>query len=224
MPFSIQLSPSILNADFALLEQQVRAVESEKADFLHLDVMDGHYVPNLTFGPPVIKALRKVTKMKMDAHLMIENAEASLEGYAEAGVQHITVHFEAVKHLDAAISRIKALGCTAGVALNPATPVEVLDQILPEIDLVLVMTVNPGFGGQHFIPYCLEKIRKMRAQINALGKDIELQVDGGIKLENLNAVLKAGAGHLVVGSAIFQGDPVQNYRAFKRIITRHLSV
>ncbi len=199
----IKISPSILSADFSRLGEDVRAVDQAGADYIHIDVMDGHFVPNITIGPLVVNALRKVTDKPLDVHLMIENPDLYIADFAKAGADIITVHQEAVPHLHRTIQLIKSLGKKAGVSLNPATPVETLDVILDDLDLVLVMSVNPGFGGQSFIPSALDKISALRQRITQRGLATELEVDGGVKLDNIREVVAAGADVLVAGSAVF---------------------
>jgi ribulose-phosphate 3-epimerase len=199
----IKIAPSILSADFSRLGADVQAVDRAGADYIHVDVMDGHFVPNITIGPLVVAALRKVTDKPLDVHLMIEHPDLYIPEFAKAGADIITVHQEAVPHLHRSVQLIKSLGKKAGVSLNPATPVETLDVILDELDLVLVMSVNPGFGGQEFIPTALDKIRALRQRITRRGLATELEVDGGIKTDNIRAVVAAGADVLVAGSAVF---------------------
>ena len=202
----IKISPSILSADFSRLGEEVRAIEAAGADYVHVDVMDGHFVPNITIGPLVVDAVRPVTKLPLDVHLMIENPDQYIPAFAQAGADIIVVHAEAVRHLHRTIQLIKSLGKRAGVSLNPATSLSVLDIILPDLDLVLLMTVNPGFGGQSFIESSLPKITELRSRIDALGLPIELEVDGGVKVDNIEQIAAAGADVFVAGSAVFNAD------------------
>ncbi|MBH0193554.1 MAG: ribulose-phosphate 3-epimerase [Nitrospira sp.] len=197
------IAPSILSADFARLADEVAAVERAGADLLHVDVMDGHFVPNLTVGPPIVEALKKVTKLPLDVHLMITNADAFIQEFAEAGADYLTVHVEACPHLHRTVQSIKERGVKAGVTLNPATPIASLQEILPDVDLVLIMSVNPGFGGQKFIPSALKKVAAAREMLDRIHSLALLEVDGGIKAENASQVAAAGATVLVAGSAIF---------------------
>jgi ribulose-phosphate 3-epimerase len=201
----IRIAPSILSADFARLGEEIRAMTAAGADYLHIDVMDGHFVPNITIGPGVIKALRPHSDRPFDVHLMIAPADPYIRDFAEAGADIITVHPEAGPHLHRTIQLIKSLGKKAGVSLNPATPVEALDHVLDEIDLVLVMSVNPGFGGQSFIRSQIDKIRALRKRIDANGRAIDLEVDGGINVETARDAIAAGADVLVAGTASFTG-------------------
>jgi ribulose-phosphate 3-epimerase len=199
----IKIAPSILSADFARLGEEVRAVARAGADYIHVDVMDGHFVPNLTIGPLVVAALRKVTNLPLDVHLMIENPDRYIPDFARAGADLITVHQEAVPHLHRTVQLIKSLGKKAGVSINPATPAATLDVILDDVDLVLVMTVNPGFGGQDFIDSGLAKIATLRHEIDRRGLHVELEVDGGVKIDNIERIAAAGAEVFVAGSAVF---------------------
>jgi len=199
----IKIAPSILSADFARLGEEVQAVARAGADYIHVDVMDGHFVPNLTIGPLVVEALRKVTDLPLDVHLMIESPDRYIADFASAGADLITVHQEAVPHLHRTVQLIKSLGKRAGVSINPATPASTLDVILDELDLVLVMTVNPGFGGQGFIASGLAKIATLRREIDRRGLTVELEVDGGVKIDNIARIAAAGADVFVAGSAVF---------------------
>jgi ribulose-phosphate 3-epimerase len=199
----VQIAPSILAADFARLADEIAAVERGGADLLHIDVMDGHFVPNITMGPQVVESIKKVAKLPLDVHLMITNADAFIPEFVSAGADYVTVHVEACSHLHRTIQLIKERGAKAGVTLNPATPVSLLQEILPEVDLVLIMSVNPGFGGQKFIPSVLKKITATREMLDRSHSLALLEVDGGIKVDNAAKVLAAGADVLVAGSAIF---------------------
>ncbi|MEA3386441.1 MAG: ribulose-phosphate 3-epimerase [Thermodesulfobacteriota bacterium] len=199
----IQIAPSILSADFGRLAEEVRSVEMAGADVIHVDVMDGHFVPNITIGPMVVKALSSVTKLPLDVHLMIESPDRYIEAFAQAGASWLTVHVEACTHIHRTINAIKAYGIKAGAVLNPATPPSTLEYILADLDLVLVMSVNPGFGGQNFIPSSLDKIRNLRKFLASLDHYVPIEVDGGVNAQTIEAVVSAGADICVAGSAIF---------------------
>jgi ribulose-phosphate 3-epimerase len=214
----VRIAPSILSADFARLGDEVRAIEAAGADWIHIDVMDGHFVPNISMGPVVVRALRPVTTLPFDVHLMISPVDPYLDAFAEAGADTITVHPEAGPHIHRSLQHIKTLGKRAGVVLNPGTPAKMLDYLMDLVDLVLVMSVNPGFGGQSFIPNQLRKIEAIRTMIEKSGRDIDLEVDGGIDPETARQAIAAGADALVAGTATFQGGPEQyaaNIRALR---------
>jgi ribulose-phosphate 3-epimerase len=207
------LAPSILSADFARLGEEIAAVERGGAGVIHVDVMDGHFVPNITLGPPVVKALRKTTALPLDVHLMIENADRYLDAFIDAGASWISLHVEAMPHLERAVAHLKTRHVRAGVVLNPATPLSTLEEILPELDYVLVMSVNPGFGGQAFLPGSVAKVRRLRAMAAERGLRTQIEVDGGVDAGNARALVEAGAEVLVAGSAVFgTGKPEEGAR------------
>ena len=205
----IQISTSILSADFSQLGNEIKRLEDGGADMIHVDVMDGHFVPNLTFGPPIIKSIRPYSKKPFDAHLMVTNPDDLLEEYVASGVDKITVHKEVTPHLDRTLTRIRELGCKAGVSINPGTPISGLEFLLDKLDLILIMTVNPGFGGQSFIDASIDKIKLVSELVGT--RPIRIQVDGGINKEVAPKVVKAGANILVAGSAVFKGDNIKSY-------------
>ena len=213
---NFRIAPSILSADFARLGEEVNAVVAAGADIVHFDVMDNHYVPNLTIGPLVCSALRPVTKAPIDVHLMVKPVDRIVPDFAKAGANIISFHPEASDHIDRTIQLIKDNGCKAGLVFNPATPLHYLDHVLDKLDLVLIMSVNPGFGGQSFIPGALDKLRAVRARIDASGRDIWLEVDGGVKVDNIGEIARAGADTFVAGSAIFGANNYQSTIAAMR--------
>ncbi len=199
----VKIAPSILSADFSRLGEEIKDVELGGADYIHVDVMDGHFVPNITIGPLIVEAIRPVTKLPLDVHLMIENPDQYVEAFAKAGADYITVHVEACRHLHRTIQNIKSYGVKAGVVLNPATPVESIQHVIEDVDMVLLMSVNPGFGGQKFIPSVLPKIKQVREMADEKGLDIEIEIDGGVNEETAKLCIEAGANVLVAGSAVY---------------------
>lgn len=212
------LSPSILAADFSRLGEQIHKLDEAGAQYVHIDVMDGMFVPSISFGMPLMKSIRPCTDRIFDVHLMIEEPVRYIDDFAEAGADLITVHAEACKHLDRTIEAIKEKGLLAGVAINPATPLSAIEWVLPKVDMVLIMTVNPGFGGQKLIPYTLDKVRALRAMIEKADLKIDIEVDGGINLENVTEAMDAGANIIVAGSAVFRGDVGENVERFLNIL------
>lgn len=199
----VKIAPSILSADFAKLGEEIKDVERGGADYIHVDVMDGHFVPNITIGPLIVEAIRPITKLPLDVHLMIENPDLYIEAFANAGADYITVHVEACKHLHRTIALIKSLGVKAGVVLNPATPVSTIQHVIKDIDMVLLMSVNPGFGGQSFISEVLPKIRSVKEMADAYNPTLEIEIDGGVNVETAKLCIEAGANVLVAGSAVY---------------------
>lgn len=214
-----KIAPSLLSADFCFLGRDIKMLEDAGADILHIDVMDGHFVPNITIGIPVLEAIKKYTKLPCDVHLMIEKPERYVESFVKAGADYLTIHIEACTHLHRTLKHIRGLGCKSGVALNPHTPVSAIENVLDEVDLVLIMSVNPGFGGQSFIPNALDKIRQLKQLIREKNLEhIEIEVDGGVKLDNIQEVVDAGADIIVSGSGIFNGKPKEMIAEMKKII------
>jgi ribulose-phosphate 3-epimerase len=213
---SVLIAPSILSADFAALGEAIAAVERGGADLIHVDVMDGHFVPNITIGPPVVKSVKRVATVPLDVHLMITDPDLFLEAFVEAGATMVSVHVEVLPHLHRTVHAIKALGAKAGVVINPATPVATLDEIAGDVDYILVMSVNPGFGGQSFIPRSVHKVTEVRALLDRAGNAAPVEIDGGIDLHNIGRVVAAGARMIVAGSAVFHsGDPERATRELK---------
>lgn len=214
------LAPSILAADFGNLRSEVETVSRAGAEYIHIDVMDGMFVPSISFGMPVIQSIRSCTDKVFDVHMMVEEPGRYAEAMKTAGADLLCVHQEACRHLDRTVQQIKSLGMKAGVALNPATPVETVEWILGEVDMVLLMSVNPGFGGQKFIPYVLEKVKRLRGMIRERGLSTDIQVDGGVGLDNAESLLEAGANILVAGSAVYKNDAAANVEAFLKLFSR----
>ena len=212
------LTPSILSADYTILGEQIKKMDEAGAQYVHIDVMDGQFVPSISIGLPVIKTIRKCTDRIFDVHLMIEEPIRYIDEFADAGADIITVHAESCKHLDRTIDAIKEKGIIAGVALNPATPLSAIEYVLPKVDMVLVMTVNPGFGGQKLIPYTVDKVRDLKKLIQSTGNKVDIEVDGGINLNNVREVMEAGANIIVAGSAVFNGDIENNVKSFLDIL------
>ena len=218
----IKIAPSILSADFAHLADEIRKVTDAGAEYVHIDVMDGTFVPNITLGSPVVQSLRKVSDAEFDVHLMVEHPETQIESFAKAGANIITFHAEAAKHHHRIVQQIKAAGCKAGIALNPGTSLAMVEELLADVDMVLIMTVNPGFGGQKLIPYTLDKVKELKALLNKEKLKVDIEVDGGINLSNVEEAMDAGANIIVAGSAVFKGDIEQNVTGFLDVMQNTL--
>ena len=215
------LSPSLLGADFKHLEEEITRIKKGGAQYLHLDVMDGAFVPSISFGMPVISSLRSCTDLVFDVHMMVEEPSRYVEDIRKCGADIITIHAEACRHLDSSIEAVRKTGAKVGVALNPATPIETIDLVLHKVDMVLIMLVNPGFGGQKLIPYAVEKVRALRKRCEELGLSMDIQVDGGVNTENVREIVEAGANVIVAGSAVFKGDAEENSRKFLEILKEY---
>jgi ribulose-phosphate 3-epimerase len=221
----IEIAPSILSADFARLGEDIKAAERGGAGLIHMDVMDGHFVPNITIGPLVVRAARRVTDLPLDCHLMITDPDRYIDEFARAGANLISVHAEAVAHLHRTLSAIRELGCRPGVVLNPATPLVMIEEALPYVDYVLIMSVNPGFGGQSFISTCLDKLSRLRGMIDSRGLNVQIEVDGGVDLNNVAEIVRHGANWIVAGSAVFgKGDAEQATRALRQKALEAISI
>jgi len=217
----IKLAPSILSASFANLEEDIKQVEQAGAEYLHIDVMDGAFVPSISFGAPVMKCIRPISKLVFDVHLMVEEPIRYIDDFVKAGADIITVHAEACKHLNRTIARIKEAGVKVGVSLNPSTSLSVLDYCLEDIDMVLIMSVNPGFGGQKFLPLAIDKIKTLKELIRVKNLNVDIQVDGGINTDNVSEIIEAGGNVIVAGTAVFGGDIVKNIESFKEIFSKY---
>lgn len=214
-----KIAPSLLSADFCNLQRDIEMLEKAGADVLHIDVMDGHFVPNITIGIPVLEAIKKYAKIPCDVHLMIEKPERYVEDFVKAGADYLTVHAEACTHLHRTLQHIRSLGCKSGVALNPHTPISTIEEVLEEVDLILIMSVNPGFGGQSFIPNALDKVKRLKSLLKSRNLEhIEIEIDGGVKLNNIQEVAEAGVDIIVSGSGIFNGKPEETIAEMKKMI------
>ncbi|MCR3759613.1 ribulose-phosphate 3-epimerase [Clostridium felsineum] len=206
----IKIAPSVLSADFSKLKEQIKQIEKSKAEYIHIDVMDGHFVPNISFGFPIVKTIRGLTSLTIDVHLMIENPSKYVKEFIEAGADIVTVHYEADVHIDRTINLIRSLGAKSSIALNPGTPVNLIENLISEVDMVLIMTVNPGFGGQKFIPYCKNKIEELKKLAKKSNENLLIEVDGGIDINNIEEISKLGANVFAVGSSAFKDGDIEN--------------